>query len=70
MKPSLITTRCMHSSLYDKMFLFTEDFECEKIPYTGQRCSLQYFINIISDEIDKGITLLINIDEDAFVVDS
>jgi hypothetical protein len=70
MKPSLITTRCMHSSLYDKMLLFTEDFECEKIPYKMQRCSLQYFINIISDAIDKGITWLINIDEDAFIVDS
>ena len=60
----------MHSSLYDKMLLFVEDFECEKIPYTGERCGLEYLINIISDAIDKGIKWLINIDEDAFAVNS
>ena len=69
MNDTIITTRCSTDmSLYNEMLSFLNEYDCKKVPYKQQRCSLRYLTTCIRDAIDEDYKWLINIDEDAFIL--
>ena len=65
-----VVTRRSNVQLYNKMLVFLEHVDWDKREYTNQRCSNRYFINIMQDAITDNIDWVINLDEDAFLLNT